>query len=205
MSNPTVNVTISRSSHDEIRISIADALSRLQIAEVSMAPEEFALCVTGLSFSKGILKSVVSAENAQHIGKARETEFVVCDRSASLRSDDQLRLVHEDFNKNYRDEGWKLQSDGTGTKQSGNHHRYSIYRYKESARSSACEITPEDLTIYCFNTKTFGFSIPNETGIGIVHRPTGIEVRCGTERSQHANREKALRQLADKLRDNASN
>jgi protein subunit release factor B len=31
------------------------------------------------------------------------------------------------------------------------------------------------------------------------HRPTGVEVRCQMERSQSANRERAWRELADKL------
>ncbi|BBI61781.1 hypothetical protein HSBAA_30870 [Vreelandella sulfidaeris] len=54
MSETTLNVSISRSNHGDISIRIADEASRLQIVEVSMTPEMFGDCVTGLSFARAI-------------------------------------------------------------------------------------------------------------------------------------------------------
>ena len=64
------------------------------------------------------------------------------------------------------------------------------------------EFEPEDISITAWPPGSSSWFIHRVVhGIRVVHLPTGTVVTCDSERSQHRNRELALQQLWDEVKD----
>lgn len=78
----------------------------------------------------------------------------------------------------------------------------------EEPRRGELTIRPEDVDVETMRGSGAGGQHRNKTDSAVRarHRPTGIEVRCESERSQHRNRELAMQVLAARVasRDRAS-
>ena len=126
------DVTISRTSKDEIRIQIKDETSRQTFATVLLTPYEFAMAVTGLSY----MKCKIEVDGLENVGKQKVME----NRSVLYTGSDTYNRAGMEtwIDEHCQEEGWIIKSN-LGSQSSidynskNNTHtlNYSVYKYVE--------------------------------------------------------------------------
>jgi hypothetical protein len=71
---------------------------------------------------------------------------------------------------------------------------------REEKKKTGMDIDPKDLRIDTYSSKPRGWISTPDFGVKITHLPSGITVQCEEARSQHKNKDTALKELEEKVK-----
>ena len=92
------------------------------------------------------------------------------------------------------------------TEHNGRYHTSTItIAVFRDVKAQTVTIRPEDITWFACRGSGNGGQNRNkrDTAVTVVHKPTGMRIRCETERSQHQNREIAIQRLQNEINSKA--
>lgn len=155
--------------------------------EASLFAEELALMYTKYAQNKGWNVSVVD-ESRSAVGGYKEASFQIRGEGVYER----LR---------YETGVHRIQRIPTTEKMGRVHTSTASVAILPVRKKTSIVINPTDLEIEFSRSGGAGGQNVNkvETAVRLIHKPTGIDVRCTSERSQLKNREKAMSILISKL------
>ena len=155
--------------------------------EASLFAEELASMYLRFAESKGWTWKALD-ESRGALGGYKEAQF-------EIKGDDCYRMLR------FETGAHRVQRVPATEKQGRIHTSTATVAILPIYKRIKVEISPADIEIETSRSGGAGGQNVNkvETAVRIIHKPTGIDVRCTSERSQQQNREKAMRLLASKL------
>lgn len=155
--------------------------------EASLFAEEIAQMYLKYAESRGWLRKALSESRAA-LGGYKEAEF-------EIKGQDVYRTLRFETGVH------RVQRIPATEKSGRVHTSTASVAILPVYKRTKVEINPVDIEMTFARSGGAGGQNVNkvETAVRLVHTPTGIEVKCTSERSQQQNREKAMRLLASKL------
>lgn len=136
------NISILRNSNNEIMIDIMDNNSRIDIVNLTMDLEEFAMAVTGRDDTTCDITRVVSEDHIKNIGMKHIIQKVYIPKIQGMYDREDIKAyVISSFEKSeYYKDGWMMSNDGTHSQQNEKQHRYVIYKYVDPEAVTEVEL-----------------------------------------------------------------
>ena len=155
--------------------------------EASLFAEELAQMYLKYAESRGWQRKALD-ESRGSVGGYKEAQF-------EIKGEDSYRTLQFETGVH------RVQRVPATEKQGRIHTSTASVAILPIYKRTKIEINPADLEVETSRSGGAGGQNVNkvETAVRIIHKPTGIDVKCTSERSQAQNREKAMKLLASKL------
>jgi peptide chain release factor 1 len=157
--------------------------------EAALFAEELALMYTKYAQSKGWTAKKLEESRAA-AGGIKEVSF-------EIKGVDSYKLLQ------YESGVHRVQRVPATEKAGRTHTSTASVAIMPIYKRTSVEINPGDIEIEFSRSGGAGGQNVNkvETAVRLIHKPTGIDVRCTSERSQQANRERAMKLLMSRLQE----
>lgn len=155
--------------------------------EASLFAEELAQMYLKYAQIRG-WKATKLSESRAELGGVKEVQF-------EIKGEDVFKTLQ------YETGVHRVQRIPATEKQGRIHTSTASVAIMPIYKRTKIEINPSDLEIETSRSGGAGGQNVNkvETAVRIIHKPTGIDVRCTVERSQQANKERAMKLLLSRL------